>query len=534
MMQARQLRAPRQAGALLAEPSLADVGSLLACNREQLASASYDFLGRSYAELRRDARRALLVEARGYLRRGGEPLPEIPATDHLILAGHQPELVHPGVWVKHFALNQLARLHGAIPVNLVVDNDTLKSAALKIPGWEHGNHGDPASVRRFTVPFDRWTQEVPFEERAVLDEAEFASLPARAAEVMRGWDYAPMLTEYWAEVMQQAGRTPLIGERFSAARRAFERRWGCHNLEVPLHAVCVTGPFAWFALHLLHSLPRFHEVYNTCLRDYRRLYGIRSRAHPVPDLVRDGDWYEAPFWGWGTSEPRRGRLMARTTAAGIELRVGGWEWPTLPRDPDRAVEQWQGMDELGYKLRSRALTTTLFARLFLSDLFIHGIGGAKYDELTDEIIRRFYDFEPPGYMVMSATLLLPLPGYPAHPDDCRRLSRQLRDLRWNPQRHLPTDGQAAPGARMLAEERANWVSRTPETARGRRERYQQLFQLTQELRPFVHEDEQTLARRQQRCLQEVEANAILQRRDYAFCLFPEDTLRRFFSTLLPA
>ena len=62
------------------------------------------------------------------------------------------------------------------------------------------------------------------------------------------------------------------------------------------------------------------------------------------------------------------------------------------------------------KVRSRALTNTLFARLFLSDLFIHGIGGGKYDELTDDLIRRFYGIEPPEFLILSATRLLPLPA----------------------------------------------------------------------------------------------------------------------------
>lgn len=532
MIQARQLRAPRQPGGVLAEPTPGDVGTLVSRNRDQLASASGDFLGISFAELRDDARRALLVEAKAYLRGAGEPIPVLPVTPSLFLAGHQPELFHPGVWVKNFALNGLARAHGAIPVNLVVDNDTMKSASLKVPGWKDGDRGNPQSVHRFTVPFDRWTNEVPYEARAVLDEGEFASFPARAAEAMRGWGFSPLLEAFWAEVMKQRARTPRVGERFAAARRTFERRWGCHNLEVPLHAVCGTPAFARFALHLLQELPRFHAVYNTCLKEYRQTYGIRSRAHPVPDLVRDGDWYEAPLWGWSNVDPRRGRLMARTTAQGIELRVGNDLWPTLSLDPRQAVPQWQSMDGLGYRLRSRALTTTLFARLFLSDLFIHGIGGAKYDELTDEIARRFYGFEPPGYMVLSATLLLPLATYPSHPDDCRCLARQLRDVQWNPQRHLPANGAVPPTARELSREKAAWVAREPGSGPERRERYRQLLALTQGLRPFVHDDEISLQRQQQRCTQEVEANAILQRRDYAFCLFSEGMLRRSFEPWL--
>ena len=59
------------------------------------------------------------------------------------------------------------------------------------------------------------------------------------------------------------------------------------------------------------------------------------------------------------------------------------------------------------RIRSRALTTTLYARLFLADLFIHGIGGGKYDQLTNEIAQKFYGAELPDYLVLSATLLLP-------------------------------------------------------------------------------------------------------------------------------
>ena len=44
----------------------------------------------------------------------------------------------------------------------------------------------------------------------------------------------------------------------------------------------------------------------------------------------------------------------------------------------------------GIRLRTRALTTTMFARFLLGDLFVHGIGGAKYDELGDEIARGFF------------------------------------------------------------------------------------------------------------------------------------------------
>jgi len=53
--------------------------------------------------------------------------------------------------------------------------------------------------------------------------------------------------------------------------------------------------------------------------------------------------------------------------------------------------------------------TTLFARLCLAEAFLHGLGGGLYDRLTDDIIRRFFGVEPPGFVILTATCLLPLP-----------------------------------------------------------------------------------------------------------------------------
>ncbi len=50
----------------------------------------------------------------------------------------------------------------------------------------------------------------------------------------------------------------------------------------------------------------------------------------------------------------------------------------------------------------------MFARLVISDLFMHGIGGGKYDQMTDAIIRAYFDVPAPPMVVATATLRLPL------------------------------------------------------------------------------------------------------------------------------
>jgi len=55
----------------------------------------------------------------------------------------------------------------------------------------------------------------------------------------------------------------------------------------------------------------------------------------------------------------------------------------------------------------RAVTLTLFLRLFRTDYFIHGIGGANYEWVQDRVIENFYNQTPPDYIVVSGTFLLP-------------------------------------------------------------------------------------------------------------------------------
>ncbi len=524
-MSVRQVKAPREDGAVVAEPPLADVGRLLRHNRQILAEGGPEVFGRPWHELREQARRAVLAAARAYLREAGEPVPSADGVA-LLMAGHQPELFHPGVWVKNFALHGLARTHGGVAVNLVVDNDTAKSASLRLPIVAVPlPPTTDAPPHLGSVAFDRWTAEAPWEERTVQDEALFASFAER---VQTSWNFEPLLPDFWREVLRQAKRTPLVGERLVAARRALERRWGCHNLEVPVSAVCRTEPFARFACHLLSDLPRLHEAYNGAVRDYRARYGLRSKNHPVPDLAREGDWLEAPFWAWRAGRPRRERLMARRTADALDLRAGAERWPSLPLGrPEAAVAAWLDLERQGLKVRSRALTNTIFARLFLCDLFVHGIGGGKYDEVTDAIVRRFYRVEPPGYLVLSATLRLPLPNYPARPDDCHALRRQARDLFWNPQRHLDGEEMAD-----LVERKQALIEAEPTDKRRRRQWFHDLRVVTENLRTAVEGRLSEARRRREECERQTKANEVLQRRDYAFCLYPEEVLRAFCARFL--
>jgi hypothetical protein len=139
------------------------------------------------------------------------------------------------------------------------------------------------------------------------------------------------------------------------------------------------------------------------------------------------------------------------------------------------VERLRALPAEGIRLRTRALTTTMFARLLLGDLFVHGIGGAKYDELGDEIIRRFFGIEPPPFWTLSLTQRLGLPRREATREQLAEARREIRSLRYNPHRHLGPS--ASPAARELAEARASILAAPMETRRQRVARYVEIRRL---------------------------------------------------------
>ncbi len=136
-MEPRRLRAPRADASVLQEPPISEARERLDANRTLLASWDHDFQGRRAGRLRMMARHQALDASRRYLEAFGldQPEPAEPSAPWFV-TGHQPELFHPGVWIKNFAVGHLARRHGGVALNLIVDDDTPKWASIRVPGRE--------------------------------------------------------------------------------------------------------------------------------------------------------------------------------------------------------------------------------------------------------------------------------------------------------------------------------------------------------------------------------------------------------------
>lgn len=509
----RRLRAPREHGGTLIDPPLDDVAALIAQN-QAASRAAYEAVmvgEHSLAELRCAARKELFDAALAHTKQTLGHVDAVAAST-FILAGHQPELFHPGVWLKNFVLSALGQQHQATAINLIVDNDKAHGASIRVPRVVDGKgSAEP-------VAMDAPQSERPYEERMVLDEA----LLARFALTIDP-DGARLVTPLWRRLPREGQN---LGLRLAAARHRLEHAHGLRTLEVPLSAVCQTRSFARFALYLLLQLPRLREVYNGAIADYRRANHVRSEAHPVPQLTQQGLWSEAPFWIWSSARPQRRQAFVQRTSTTLTISDREQLTVEIPlvdgRCDDAAVDAWLASAHRGIKLRPRALITTLYARLLLSDLFLHGIGGAKYDQLTDAIIEEFFGLTPPHFLTVTGTFLLHAVNPAETAKRLHRVAHALRELPFHPE---TVKGVSAQEFTALREEKRRLVLNPP--PQGQRKAWHEaIVAVNARLLSLVSDEQTKLQQERDRLAAQLPLETLLGSREYAFCLFDEQLIER--------
>jgi hypothetical protein len=528
----RRLRARQDDGQKLIDLPWAELPQIVDDSRRRLATIDLEFQGRSLAELVASGRRTLIKQAIQYTRQYRNVGPEFAKASPdapLILSGHQPQLFHPGVWYKNFVLGGLARRTNGVGIHLLIDSDLCRSASIRVPT------GTVERPRVEAVPYDEPAAEVPYEERIIRNEGVLLQFDKRVAELIEPLVPEPLVKSLWPHVLDRNPQQKNLGLRLAQGRHAVEETWHNDTLELPQSTVCQLPEFAWFVAHVLAQLPRFWAAHNDALAAFRRAHGTRNRAQPVPDLAGQSGWLEAPFWIWSADDPRRRPLFARQSADEMTITDRQSCQIKLPlsadADGELAVEQLMGLSQRGIKIRTRALATTLFARLVLSDMFLHGIGGSKYDQVTDEIARQFFGVELPQFATVSATLRLPIRHERVDPQEESLLRRQAREIQYHPERFTNGDGSWPEDDKTrlanIVDSKARWV-RTAKTPENARHRHEAIAAANAALQPYLSRLRSQVAQAREQIAERKRGNAILESREYAFCLYP----RQHFEKLL--
>ncbi len=464
-------------------------------------AAEVEVHGQPLASWRAQARAEVAERAAALLRRWGDPVPE--ASGPLWVAtGHQPTLFHPGIWIKTWAMNACAA-QGTVGLNLVVDSDECGRWGARVPR----RNGRLQVAERTLVWCGR---EVPFEAAPPPHPARWQAFCAELRADLATLDRPAVVQRLHAA--EEAGLRSLevarnLGEFGAGLRRRLEARSGpVRYLELSVSELSRTRAFRLFAAWVAQDAERFWACYNEALDRHRREAGVRSASQPFPDLRRDGEQVELPFWV--LQDGVRHPVFVRPGHRPL-LVCGGRPVGELP---DRVPEG----------LRPRALALTLFVRLLVCDLFVHGLGGARYDRVTDRVLQEFFGFSPPPFAVLTATFHLPLSRHADPRAAYAEAHRLWVDLQHNPDRYLPRDGEAD----ALVQEKWRCIRelQSPQLSRrSRRELTHRIRAVNEALRTYVQDRLAAVEAELAALREEVAEQEVATDRTYPFFLFdPEE------------
>ena len=539
----RSLKVPRENNTFLCTPPAGSANRLLRQNKARFQDKALPDWVRSLQAL---AKSQALQAACNYTSRysPGHALRSNNARVNLVVGGHQPELFHPGVWFKNILLASIAKSTSSDSLHVIIDHDLARSDSIRVParsdatmdsyvngvGYENGElYQKSISLPMRSDSRNRMPWHLTFTENTSLSRWRDAveqlehSLASCGLSHSIGKDRFSLLSE----CISNCGN---FGDAFSQFRHRIEIEHGISNLEVPLSSLCSESAFGGFVHHCIANAESLWKTYNRCRSEYRQRHSIRNQAQPVPELLKQDGALELPFWIYSrdvasfTDRKRLWLIIDSMKSTDEYLLVDHPDAAlrtmsmVLPRDGGQLELAWAESVERGICIRPRALMTTLFLRCFVADLFVHGIGGGAYDELTDAIIKSWLGMEPPQYITCSASLHLGIPTQDdAKATDLDRTQRELQLMRSVPERFLD---RTQSDQKLLFEHHAQLLSSIPE--RGKKRLWHaEMIQSKAQIESAISEQKRTAFSKLQSLHRKLQQDKIRNSREFSFCLFRE-------------
>jgi hypothetical protein len=370
-------KAPTEDGQSLIWPEPQQILSDVESNQKTLGSNELRIQNVPLAELRREMRSAIGHE-------DAHPL---------IVDGHQTELYHAGVWVKSVLGDIAASRLGGNALHIAVDTDAPKHLMLR---WLDGAKLITDDPRVSSV---HWSGALKAPSPVYLEQLKGDLAAAR-------FQQPPMIARFLELLPSDVD----LASAVMKASRALDAELGLNHDSTLASPLWQSRPFLVFAHHLIARAGVFAAAYNAALADYRREKKVRTPTRPMPDLASFEASVELPLWLDELSTGNRIRPSVFAAEGGYLIsHASGAEFHF---DPDAdgfaaadRLGQWLANNQL--RLSPRALALTMFVRLCLADMFIHGIGGGRYDQVTDRVFASFFNIDPPRFCVTTATMYLP-------------------------------------------------------------------------------------------------------------------------------
>jgi len=544
-MERLSFKVPQKDKQIFLSPSGDKIGSLLEENKKIFSQYSFTILNQPFREVREKSRKEVIKRALKFSKKYDPDIAEKinPAYQYIIQSGHQPVFFHPGIWIKNIFLNKLIKsplLDKSLGLNIILDNDICKDLNLSLPVLSSNGN---LKLEKVNFLSSALTPNLPFEEypcpsleliikfnRDIIHRLEL--LESENKDILNNFNNFARYLENSSPFFSQNHKRGNLGEFLGLARRLYEQEIEPVYLEIPFSKICDSDEFLSFFLEITKNLESFSKIYNNKLDEYRKLFKIRNRAHPSPNLMIKENLIEIPFWIWREGDRRRKIFILREEEKNYLYNDSYGKIFLMEEDGFKSLFSLKTiLKERGLKIRPKALLLTLYNRLFISDLFIHGLGGAKYDLVTDEIIREFFKVEPPHFLVASCTLHLNFKSSPeASNFKISALKKKIRDLEFNPERYvdeLPLTKKEKNQIGELAEKKTELIKKIKKTlSLIEKQKISEEIKainnfMGEKVRPIKYELNKKIEKEEEK----IKQSKVYTFREFPYCFFSAKTLR---------
>jgi hypothetical protein len=308
-------------------------------------------------------------------------------SDALVMSGHQAEVWHAGILTKMLALKGVAGAAGARSAWVVVDQDANEPGIIRYPT---GMGGSLVAAEWRISASDARTTDVPVAARGAFTakqlEPRWGEKPAATGTVACGLGAI-------RDAMLNAVRAGDLADQVIAATRDLLGPTRDADVWMRATAISRTDLFA-------ELVERMKSDPSSCISAYNAAAARHAGAGIAPLNAARG---ELPLWRI-RPDAARGRVNA-ANIAGIPV----------------------------HELAPRALMMTGLLRYAGCDLFIHGLGGGKYDVIAEEWLASWVSWRLAPAVVATGTLLAKLSDSPPpSPEALARARWSLHHARHTP------------------------------------------------------------------------------------------------------
>lgn len=357
-----------------------------------------------------DFRVRLIDRARTFTREAFETSRPHPHAEPLIIAaGHQPVIYHSGVARKNLTIAQVTGSDDVYGLNIIVNTDTGEGGRFAYPKCGSDTHPEIGVAQLADGGALYLSQRIKTPE---LLQDEFSRI-RRSLEGLPGYGEGirDNLIRAENEYVKRSALEVSIAN--AAVRRSFG---GSDRVDEILLTDLISLPFARnFYASIIHNGKSFVARFNELLDMFRVKRKIKNHANPFPNLGFSEESVELPFWCIDREKGERHALFLRF---GDNVLISRGDTLGAASDAGSLID-WSHGDR--YRIAPRAMMITCLLRLFGSDLFVHGLGGARYDAFLDDFIEAYGGFAPPAFAVATETRVF-------CPDAVQELDRKLEIL----------------------------------------------------------------------------------------------------------